>query len=159
MDQHDDIIKWKHFPRYWPFVQGIHRPPVNSPHKGQWRGALMFSLICAWTNSSANNQDAGGLRCRCAHYDVTVMNAIYSKLGNWKHSTRTIFLFSIEINFLPHDYVLLGLSWREGFLSILLKTPYHKILLNPQAVRLWVMIWLDCLEIWQQCPTSKQSYN
>ena len=26
---HDDVIKWKHFPRYWPFVRGIHRPPVN----------------------------------------------------------------------------------------------------------------------------------
>ena len=45
---HDDVIKWKHFPRYWPFVRGIHRSPVNSPHKGQGRGALMFSLICAW---------------------------------------------------------------------------------------------------------------
>ena len=43
---HDDVIKWKHFPRYWPFVQGIHRSPVNSLHKGQWRGALMLSLIC-----------------------------------------------------------------------------------------------------------------
>ena len=43
---HDDVIKWKHFPRYWPFVQGIHRSPVNSPHKSQWRGALMFSFIC-----------------------------------------------------------------------------------------------------------------
>ena len=32
---HDDVIKWKHFPRYWPFVRGINRPPVNSPHKGQ----------------------------------------------------------------------------------------------------------------------------
>ena len=30
---HDDVIKWKHFPRYWPFVRGIHRWPVNSPHK------------------------------------------------------------------------------------------------------------------------------
>ena len=39
---HDDVIKWKHFPRYWPFVRGIHRSPVNSPHKGQWRGALVF---------------------------------------------------------------------------------------------------------------------
>ena len=47
---HDDVIKWKHFPRYWPFVQGIHRSSVNSPHKGQWRGALMFSLICIWIN-------------------------------------------------------------------------------------------------------------
>ena len=44
---HDDVVKWKHFPRYWPFVRGIHRSPVNSTHKGQWRGALMFSLICA----------------------------------------------------------------------------------------------------------------
>ena len=44
---HDDVIKWKHFPRYWPFVRGIHRSPVNSPNKGQWRGALMFSLIYA----------------------------------------------------------------------------------------------------------------
>ena len=30
------------FPRYWPFVWGIHWSPVNSPHKGQWRGALSF---------------------------------------------------------------------------------------------------------------------
>ena len=34
---HDDVIKWKHFPRYWPFVRGIHWSPVNSPHKGQRR--------------------------------------------------------------------------------------------------------------------------
>ena len=39
--KHDDFIIWKHFPRYWPFVRGIHRWPVNSPHKGQWHGALM----------------------------------------------------------------------------------------------------------------------
>ena len=45
--RHDDVIKWKYFLRYWPFVWGIHRSPVNSPHKGQWRGALMFSGICA----------------------------------------------------------------------------------------------------------------
>ena len=47
---HDDVIKWKHFPRDWPVVKGIHRSPVNSPHKAQWRRALMFSLIYAWTN-------------------------------------------------------------------------------------------------------------
>ena len=44
---HDDVIKWKHFPHCWLFVRGIHWSPVNSPHRGQWRGALMFSLICA----------------------------------------------------------------------------------------------------------------
>ena len=42
--------QWKHFLRYWPVVQGIHQSPVKSPHKGQWRGALIFSLICAWIN-------------------------------------------------------------------------------------------------------------
>ena len=70
---HDDVIKWKHFPRYWPFVRGIHRSPVNSPHKGQWRGALMFSLICVWINGWVNNSEAGDLRRYHAHYDVTVM--------------------------------------------------------------------------------------
>ena len=70
---HDDIIKWKHFPRYCPFVRGIHRSPVNSPHEGQWRRALMFSLICTWINGWINNREAGDLRRHRAHYDATVM--------------------------------------------------------------------------------------
>ena len=70
---HDDVIKWEHFLRYRPFVRGIHRSPVNSPRKGQWRGALMFSLIRAWTNGWVNNRDTGDLRHHRAHYDVTVM--------------------------------------------------------------------------------------
>ena len=44
---HGDVVQWKHFPRHWPFVWGIHRSPVKSPHKCQWRGDLMFCLICA----------------------------------------------------------------------------------------------------------------
>ena len=64
-----DVIIWKHFPRYWPFVRGIHRSPVNSRHKGQWRGTLMFSVICAWTNRWV----AGDLRRHRSHYDVIVM--------------------------------------------------------------------------------------
>ena len=66
--ERDDVIKWKHFPRYWPFVRGIHRSPVNSPHKGQWRGALMFSLICVWINCWVNNCESGDLRRYRAHY-------------------------------------------------------------------------------------------
>ena len=81
---HDDIIKWKHFPHYWPFVRGIHRSRVNSPHKGQWRGALMFCLICAWINSWVNNHKAGDLRCHLAHYDVTVMILITDALSFYK---------------------------------------------------------------------------
>ena len=70
---YDGVIKWNHFPRYWPFAWGIHRSPVGSPHKGQWRGALMFSLICAWINGWVNNREAGDLRRHRAHHDITVM--------------------------------------------------------------------------------------
>ena len=73
---HDDVIKWKHIPRCWPFVRGIHRWPVNSPHKGQWRGALMFSLICAWMNGWVNNREPGDLRRYRAHYDVIEMDVL-----------------------------------------------------------------------------------
>ena len=56
------------------FLRGIHRSPVNSPHKGQWRGALMFSLICVWINCWVNNREAGVLRRYRVHYDVIVMS-------------------------------------------------------------------------------------
>ena len=61
---HDDVIKWKHFPRYLPFVRGIH--------KDQWWGALMLSLIWAWINGWVNNRKAGDSRRHCAHYDAIV---------------------------------------------------------------------------------------
>ena len=69
---HDNVIKLKHFPRHWPFLQGIHRSPVNSSHKGQWRGALMLSLICVWINSWVKKREAGDLRCHRAHYDIVM---------------------------------------------------------------------------------------
>ena len=65
------------FLRYWPFVRRIHRSPVNSPHKGQWRGALMFSLICTRTNGWVNKDEAGDLRRRRAHCDVIVMQICF----------------------------------------------------------------------------------
>ena len=94
---HDDVIKWKLFPRYWPFMRGIHRSPVNSPQKGQWRGALMFSLICAWINRWINNGEAGYLIRYRPRYDVIVMSILvrndenkdyqsnwhYRHFGNW----------------------------------------------------------------------------
>ena len=89
---HDDVIKWEHFPSYWPFVRGIHRSPVNSPHKGQWREAFMFSLMCAWTNGWVNNRCAGDLRRHLDHYDVTVMT-----LGNETTLNLTIMPFVLPI--------------------------------------------------------------
>ena len=67
-------MKWKHFPCYWPFVLGIQWSPVCSHHKGQWRGALIFSFICAWINGWINNREAGDLRLHRAHFDVIVMD-------------------------------------------------------------------------------------
>ena len=74
LKSHDDVIKWKHFPFYWPFVRGIHWRPVNSPHKGQWRGALMFSLISVWINGWVNSGEAGDLGRHRAHYDVNLIS-------------------------------------------------------------------------------------
>ena len=108
-NKHDDVIKWKHFPRYWPFERGIHR---WIPHKGQWHGALMFSLICARTNGLVNNRDAGDLTHHHTHYDVTVTmkhvefinNYInqfyisrYSTITHWKWKSLIIIVKIVNI--------------------------------------------------------------
>ena len=86
---HDDVIKWKHFPRYWQFVWGIHRSPVNSPHKGQWRRALIFFLlICTRINGWVNNGEAGDLRRYRAHYDVTVLCVMICPLWTLTNEDR-----------------------------------------------------------------------
>ena len=73
-------MKWRNFPRYWSFVRGIHRSSVNSSHKGQWRGALVFSLICVWINGWVNNREAGDLIRHRGHYDVIVMTLLDFKI-------------------------------------------------------------------------------
>ena len=99
---HDDVTKWKHFPRYWSFVRGIHRSPVNSPHKGQWRGALMISLICARIKGWVNSGKAGDFKRHLAHCDVTVMWVLYSTLmptSLWhKHNNRHFHKVRINSN-------------------------------------------------------------
>ena len=47
---------------YWPYVRGIHQSPVNFRHKGHRQGALIFSLICAWTSDWANSRYVGDFR-------------------------------------------------------------------------------------------------
>ena len=92
---HDDVIKWKPFPRNWPFVRGIHRSPVNSPHKGQWRGALTFPSMCTWIHGCANNREAGDLRRHHAHYDVTVMLF-------WKRLVRIVYIIKYGVGLVIH---------------------------------------------------------
>ena len=110
---HDDVIKWKHFPRYWHFVRGIHRSPVNSPLKGQWRGAVVFSLIYAWINCWENNREGGDLRRHRDHYDVTLMSFLE------RHQTQLclckVKFVSITVtNHQPRDYLLNRLFKRRS---------------------------------------------
>ena len=92
---------WRHqmetFPRFWPVVRGIHRSPVNSPHKGQWCGNLMFSLICTSINGWVNNREVGDLTRYRAHYDVRVteLNWIQGQFGKTAGDV-------MESEFTPH---------------------------------------------------------
>ena len=83
---------------------GIHRSPVNSPLKGLWRGALMFSLICAWINGWVNNREAGELRRHRDHYDFTVMSWDFQgSRGSWAPLTNMGYLYS-QHGFHPRLY-------------------------------------------------------
>ena len=117
---HDDVIKWKHLPRYWPFVLGIHRSPVNSPHKCQWRWALMFSLICVWINGWVNNREAGDWRRYRAHCDVTVIFSV-------------IFLVMITLLTLKQLGIVLKIQF-----YFLLFFPINAIFLCERSPILWV---------------------
>ena len=88
---------WRHqretFSALLALCAGNSPGPVNSPHKGQWRGALMFSLTCVWINGWVNNREAGDLRRHRGHYDVNVMIPLHDSLRvsrsiyfscNWK---------------------------------------------------------------------------
>ena len=114
-----EVIKWKHFSRYSPFVQGIHRSPVNSPHKGQWRGALMSSLIYAQINGWVNNREAGILRCHRAHYDVMGMAYVLNPFDNKR--TRVIFHAHLASAQVKTDIIIIsgtnGIFWLDPWKS------------------------------------------
>ena len=74
-----DVMKWKYVPRY---CAGNSPVTGEFPHKGQWRGALMFSFICALINGWVNNREAGDLRRHRYHYDVTVMLVRSNRLAH-----------------------------------------------------------------------------
>ena len=85
-------IWWRHhmetFSALLDLLLGNSPVPMNSPYKGQWRGALMFSLICAWINDWVNNREAGDLRRHRGHYDV---NVIYKDIGETVSPTDDAF--------------------------------------------------------------------
>ena len=107
LQEHDDFIKWKLFARYWPFVRGIHRSPVNSDHKGQWRGALMFSLICA-LNKRLSKQSwvcwfETQSRSLCRHWNETIKRI--------KWATSHMYIYDCEINS-PRNWQFPASDWK-----------------------------------------------
>ena len=83
LSTHDDVIKWKHFPRHWPFVRGIRRSPL-------------------WINGWVNDREAGDLKRYRTHYDVTAMSFIKpsDKYQCWVIETE----WSIVISKLGHHW-------------------------------------------------------
>ena len=94
--------------------------PVNSPHKGQWCGALMFSLIYAWTHGWVNNQDTDDLRFHWAHYDITVMGhafegwtKLYTMVDCLTHWGRVTHICVGKLTIIGSDNGLLP-GWRQA---------------------------------------------
>ena len=86
------------------------KSPVNSLLKCQWQGALMFSMICTWTNSWTNNRDAGDLRCHCAHYDIVMHRCSYRCSATWWHQM---------LSFLSSGTLVEYISWFIDMTDIL----------------------------------------
>ena len=122
---HSDNITWKHFPSYSPFVRGIQRSSVNSPHKGQWRGALMFSLICAWTYVWVNDRDAGDLRRHRSHCDVIIMVICYPMVSILQHATEFVTIW--------HTLQVACLKKHTGWIGI--ESTWARCGMLPNALR------------------------
>ena len=103
---HDDVIKWKHFTRYWTFVRGIHWSPVNSLHKVQWRRALMFSLICI-LNKLLSKQSWGWWfetpLCSLWHHCNLIMFVVFV-MEKWENKLLLSLLLSSLLSSLYHYY-------------------------------------------------------
>ena len=99
---------------------GNHRSLVNSPHKGQWRGALMFSLICAWINAWVNNHEARDLRRHHAHYDVIRMVLHH---GKWQAQGSPLGKTQLLETIIPFIYLFMYSSFIYLFINTFIYLP------------------------------------
>ena len=106
VSHHDDVIKWKLFPRYWPFVWIIHQSPVNSPQKGPVTRSFDVPLMLARANSWVKRRVAGGLRRHDSHCDVIVMII---------RSGHGLFSFSVPIPYLNQCWCFSNLTLRNKY--------------------------------------------
>ena len=120
LNKHINLIQyqgtwWRHqmetFSALLALCAGNSPVPVNSPHKGQWRGALMFSFICVWINDWVNNREAGDLRRHRGHYDVNVM-----KSGALFRTRTVVGLFTYEMSS-HHHHTNAHYIWMTWFIN------------------------------------------
>ena len=111
--------------------------PVNSsPHKCQWHGALMFSLICAWINGWGNNDEAGYLRCHQTHLHVDVMIFLFGVGVGDKTLELELVVQHKDIvsNNADHPLIIpsgVPLQWRHNECDGISNHQHHECLLNP----------------------------
>ena len=95
----------------------------NSPHKVQWRGALMSSWIYVWINDWGNNREAGDLRRYRAHYGVIVKNWDYfvHSIAKWN---LMCWLLSLTMTFVGE---MNEIQWWTSSTNCLLYEIYNTI--------------------------------
>ena len=128
---HDDVTKWKHFPRYWVFVR------VTGFLCGEFpaQAPVMFSLMCAWTNVCTNNPDSGDLRRHHAHCDVTVMTAAIIRLNAQVPVNSSRWLCVMMTSWNGNIFHVTGPSWGET-------TSHQGIPLTKAGdAELWCFLW------------------
>ena len=162
---HNDVIKCQHFPRYWTFVRGIHRSPMSSPHKGQWRGALMFSLICTWINSWVNTREAGDLRRHRAHYDGTIMRTrdqivlVQKQFGDKHLYANTYLIYALFLRLFGHWILFNKFLYPGRWPCIMIRnnaTTYHSL---PQYVVFHVILKWNIIIIFASKPKVNARQN
>ena len=107
---------WRHqletFSALLALCEGNSPAPVNSPHKGQWRGTLMFSLICAWINDWVNNHEAGDLRPHHGHYYVNVMSEKMKHKYPYHKTRRFMYVININSSLNAHTHIFVYMLMR-----------------------------------------------
>ena len=143
------------------------------PSQSQWRGASMFSFICAWLNGWINTHEAGDWRRHRAHYDVIVMipcqqdcclHFIVRRAGllwsqqdfEWRWSVPLFKCLTVlEFSFILFDLCLLITFFNFIMNYVPIVTfwifTYHKIwILSIMFCFIWsywIIYFLACLEV------------
>ena len=119
---HDDVIKWKHFSRYWPFVREVHRPPVNFPHTQRpvTRNFEVFFDLCL--NKRLSEQSWGWWfetpsRPLWRHCDVLIVIingenlTCYARISRLKEIMKLMVTFFFLVHFVWNTHIALYLVY------------------------------------------------